>query len=170
MPGSPIRLADKSLFFRAFCKIQPCSDWQCSRDATIPSITAKSKHFSDFSRDAIFSMQHAASNLFCVCQHEALANFSPASENLHTNGSQCIIKDIFGKGRPTYMNLSTKASSAVVAGRIRVRIWPPFYWRIRVPCLRIFARICGLNGLTSSALYEPVGRSGFGCPVSVLLE
>jgi hypothetical protein len=109
MPGSPIRLADKSLFFRAFCKIQLCSDWQFGWDATIPSITTKSKHFSDFSRDAIFSMQHAASNLFCVCQHEAPTNFSPASENLHTNGSQCIIKDIFRKGRPTYMNLSTKA-------------------------------------------------------------
>src|ERR1035441_1495086 len=32
------------------------------------------------------------------------------------------------------------------------------------------ALISGLRGLTSSALYEPVGRSGFGCPVSLLLE
>jgi hypothetical protein len=85
MPGSPIGLADKSLFLRAFCKIQPCSDWQFGRDATIPSVTAKSKHFSDISRDAIFSVQHAASNLFCVCQHQALANFSRVGARIKAN-------------------------------------------------------------------------------------
>ena len=77
---------------------------------------------------------------------------------------------------PTEVNASSKISLERAAlccglpGEYGLEFGLHFYWRIRVPYLRIFARICGLNGLTSSALYEPVGRSGFGCPVSVLLE